>query len=167
MVGNGTGRRTLLGGYSGTAFRLVPKGGLEPPRADAHMTLNHARLPVPPLRQPLSFIKRPVGKVNEKVGKREGSGGVGLRRRNMFYGVRWRGKRVLWPVGSPARESILRRRKIPAGAWVEVMCCALSGSWGIRTAIPHLRFAPAGGTPWPDASQVPPSSGFLPSPART
>ena len=29
---------------------LVPKGGLEPPQACAHMTLNHARLPIPPLR---------------------------------------------------------------------------------------------------------------------
>ncbi len=29
---------------------LVPKGRLELPRANAHMTLNHARLPVPPLR---------------------------------------------------------------------------------------------------------------------
>src|SRR3972149_6603153 len=31
---------------------MVPKGGLEPPRAYAHMTLDHARLPVPPLRRP-------------------------------------------------------------------------------------------------------------------
>ena len=30
---------------------LMPKRGLEPPRAFAHMTLNHARLPIPPLRQ--------------------------------------------------------------------------------------------------------------------
>ncbi len=37
------------------ASPLVPKGGLEPPRAYAHMALNHARLPIPPLRQPASF----------------------------------------------------------------------------------------------------------------
>src|SRR5262245_46333222 len=29
---------------------LVPKGGLEPPHPCGHMTLNHARLPIPPLR---------------------------------------------------------------------------------------------------------------------
>src|SRR5690606_12696932 len=29
---------------------VVPKGGLEPPRPCGHMTLNHARLPIPPLR---------------------------------------------------------------------------------------------------------------------
>ena len=29
---------------------LVPKKGLEPPRPCGHMDLNHARLPVPPLR---------------------------------------------------------------------------------------------------------------------
>ena len=29
---------------------MVPKGRLELPRANTHMTLNHARLPVPPLR---------------------------------------------------------------------------------------------------------------------
>ena len=28
---------------------LVPKRGLEPPRPNGHMTLNHARLPIPPL----------------------------------------------------------------------------------------------------------------------
>lgn len=30
--------------------RLVPKKGLEPPRPCGHMDLNHARLPIPPLR---------------------------------------------------------------------------------------------------------------------
>jgi SsrA-binding protein len=30
---------------------LVPKGGLEPPHPLGHMTLNHARLPIPPLRR--------------------------------------------------------------------------------------------------------------------
>ena len=29
---------------------LVPKKGLEPPRPCGHMDLNHARLPIPPLR---------------------------------------------------------------------------------------------------------------------
>ena len=29
---------------------LMPKRGLEPPRGFPHMTLNHARLPIPPLR---------------------------------------------------------------------------------------------------------------------
>ena len=29
---------------------VVPKGGLEPPHPCGHMTLNHARLPIPPLR---------------------------------------------------------------------------------------------------------------------
>src|ERR1700751_337861 len=30
---------------------MVPKKGLEPPRPCGHMDLNHARLPIPPLRQ--------------------------------------------------------------------------------------------------------------------
>src|SRR6476661_5475990 len=30
---------------------LVPKGGLEPPHPCEYMDLNHARLPIPPLRQ--------------------------------------------------------------------------------------------------------------------
>ena len=30
-------------------FRMVPKGGLEPPRAYAHNALNVACLPIPPL----------------------------------------------------------------------------------------------------------------------
>ena len=80
-------------------------------------------------------------------------------------------QRVLSPAGSPAREGVLRRRKIPRGALVEVLHYAPTGSWGSRTAIPHLRFAPVGGTPWPvrrtpdscgDASQLPPSSGLPP-----
>ena len=29
---------------------LVPKGGLEPPHPCEYMDLNHARLPIPPLR---------------------------------------------------------------------------------------------------------------------
>ena len=29
---------------------MVPKKGLEPPRRCRHMDLNHARLPIPPLR---------------------------------------------------------------------------------------------------------------------
>ncbi len=34
----------------------VPKGGLEPPQAYAYMTLNHARLPIPPLRLAVSGV---------------------------------------------------------------------------------------------------------------
>ncbi len=30
---------------------MVPKGGLEPPHPCEYMDLNHARLPIPPLRQ--------------------------------------------------------------------------------------------------------------------
>jgi hypothetical protein len=30
---------------------LVPKGGLEPPHPCEYMDLNHARLPIPPLRR--------------------------------------------------------------------------------------------------------------------
>jgi integrase len=36
-------------------LQLVPKGGLEPPHPCGHMTLNHARLPIPPLR-PVSRV---------------------------------------------------------------------------------------------------------------
>src|SRR5215475_7937735 len=38
--------------FSQPCFLRMPKRGLEPPRGDPHMTLNHARLPIPPLRQP-------------------------------------------------------------------------------------------------------------------
>src|SRR6185369_16922701 len=40
---------------SGNRYKegLVPKKGLEPPRPCGHMDLNHARLPVPPLRHDL------------------------------------------------------------------------------------------------------------------
>jgi hypothetical protein len=38
---------------------LVPKRGLEPPQDCSHMNLNHARLPVPPLRQKKSISDRP------------------------------------------------------------------------------------------------------------
>jgi hypothetical protein len=30
---------------------LVSEGGLEPPQELSHMALNHARLPIPPLRR--------------------------------------------------------------------------------------------------------------------
>jgi hypothetical protein len=33
---------------------LVPKKGLEPPHPCGYMDLNHARLPIPPLRQKVS-----------------------------------------------------------------------------------------------------------------
>lgn len=33
------------------AMKLVPKKGLEPPHPCEYMDLNHARLPIPPLRQ--------------------------------------------------------------------------------------------------------------------
>ncbi len=51
----GEGGGGFCAGRGNLALPLVPKGGLEPPRADAHMVLNHARLPIPPLRQPVSF----------------------------------------------------------------------------------------------------------------
>ena len=55
----GSGERCLISGEGWASTvpnicatrTMVPKGGLEPPQAYAHMTLNHARLPVPPLRQ--------------------------------------------------------------------------------------------------------------------
>jgi hypothetical protein len=36
-------------------IQVVPKGGLEPPHPCGHMTLNHARLPIPPLRPGQEF----------------------------------------------------------------------------------------------------------------
>jgi hypothetical protein len=45
MVGYGLQSR-----FASTIKSLVPKKGLEPPRRCRHMDLNHARLPVPPLR---------------------------------------------------------------------------------------------------------------------
>ena len=39
-----------LPGNSAWSLSVVPKGGLEPPHPCGHMTLNHARLPIPPLR---------------------------------------------------------------------------------------------------------------------
>src|ERR1043165_4095316 len=43
---------------------LVPKKGLEPPRPCGHMDLNHARLPVPPLR--LEWEAQPNGRAARK-----------------------------------------------------------------------------------------------------
>ncbi len=39
----------MIGGVLLVVSLLVPKEGLEPPRTCAHMDLNHARLPIPPL----------------------------------------------------------------------------------------------------------------------
>ena len=40
------------------AFYIIgAEGGVEPPRAFAHMTLNHARLPIPPLQRNKYIIK--------------------------------------------------------------------------------------------------------------
>ena len=36
---------------------LVPKGGLEPPHPCEYMDLNHARLPIPPLRHGVASAK--------------------------------------------------------------------------------------------------------------
>ncbi len=35
----------------GTKYTMVPEKGLEPPRPCEHMVLNHACLPIPPLRR--------------------------------------------------------------------------------------------------------------------
>src|SRR5262249_862930 len=40
---------------------LVPKKGLEPPHPCGYMDLNHARLPIPPLRQVDYFARLPCG----------------------------------------------------------------------------------------------------------
>ncbi len=40
---------------------LVPKKGLEPPHPCGYMDLNHARLPIPPLRPVVAFIVNPGG----------------------------------------------------------------------------------------------------------
>ena len=37
---------------------LVPKGGLEPPHPCEYMDLNHARLPIPPLRHDLQGVQQ-------------------------------------------------------------------------------------------------------------
>jgi hypothetical protein len=39
---------------------LVPKKGLEPPHPCGYMDLNHARLPIPPLRRVTFTAKRPL-----------------------------------------------------------------------------------------------------------
>ena len=41
----------VLLGYEAPLFNLVPKKGLEPPHPCGYMDLNHARLPIPPLRR--------------------------------------------------------------------------------------------------------------------
>src|SRR5579864_1505822 len=40
---------------------MVPKKGLEPPHPCGYMDLNHARLPIPPLRQVDYFARLPCG----------------------------------------------------------------------------------------------------------
>ncbi len=42
---------SLLSDLEGGKSEMVPKRGLEPPQDCSHMNLNHARLPIPPLRQ--------------------------------------------------------------------------------------------------------------------
>jgi hypothetical protein len=39
----------------------VPKKGLEPPHPCGYMDLNHARLPIPPLRPVTGFAEQPHG----------------------------------------------------------------------------------------------------------
>ena len=51
--------------YAARDHRWMPKGGLEPPRAIAHCTLNAARLPVPPLRQGSRNVSDALGKGND------------------------------------------------------------------------------------------------------
>src|SRR5215470_10081545 len=41
-------------------LELVPKKGLEPPHPCGYMDLNHARLPIPPLRPVTFTTKRPL-----------------------------------------------------------------------------------------------------------
>ena len=45
------GDRLKAGARRNRLILVVPKGGLEPPHPCGHMTLNHARLPIPPLRR--------------------------------------------------------------------------------------------------------------------
>src|SRR5436190_23410693 len=47
------GWRVICAGISSAL--LVPKKGLEPPHPCGYMDLNHARLPIPPLRQVTVF----------------------------------------------------------------------------------------------------------------
>ena len=46
---------------------LVPKKGLEPPHPCGYMDLNHARLPIPPLRQVTSFAGQPQAALKEET----------------------------------------------------------------------------------------------------
>jgi hypothetical protein len=42
----------------------VPKKGLEPPHPCEYMDLNHARLPIPPLRHDVSELAKNMGSSN-------------------------------------------------------------------------------------------------------
>ncbi len=46
---------------------MVPKKGLEPPHPCGYMDLNHARLPIPPLRQVTTFAGRHVAALKEEL----------------------------------------------------------------------------------------------------
>ncbi len=47
--------------YPGLSNSLVPKKGLEPPHPCEYMDLNHARLPIPPLRHDRSSATGWIG----------------------------------------------------------------------------------------------------------
>src|SRR5262249_14744004 len=55
FLGHQTGHQ---GGKLLRTKRMVPKKGLEPPHPCGYMDLNHARLPIPPLRQVTAIARR-------------------------------------------------------------------------------------------------------------
>jgi len=76
-----------------------------------------------------------------------------------------------WPLApspgfsGPRKDRSARRRNIPLGRWrVRLGVPRNPLPLGNRTAIPHLHSVPVGGTPWPAAHQIPPSSRIRPSP---
>ncbi len=106
----------------GTAASLairVPKRGLEPPRPNGHMTLNHARLPIPPLG-PGAYLMRHLPYIRSGL-RIEGSA-------SRTRGVRWHqmpgGVSILatirkflhWPSSFEHMEDMGKRQKNSAGA---------------------------------------------------
>src|SRR5579862_8875908 len=85
---------------------MVPKKGLEPPHPCEYMDLNHARLPIPPLRHGLQrkasgnepprdnryrlVLQRGPGMSNDGEDRLAQNSSVSCEKRCGIYGVKWR-----------------------------------------------------------------------------
>ena len=82
------------------SVKVVPKRGLEPPRAFTHMVLNHARLPIPPFRHATRDSRRdPLGPLGGRL--------------VLILQQRAEGNQVFFPGRRPRHRLRLGRRVVP------------------------------------------------------